>query len=110
MSKLLVRVAVCASLCIGLLVSARWWVPTRAVSAASASAAEQPPAGPTKLLRYADISRDAVIFSYAGDLWSASRQGGSAHRLTSGPGDKLYPKFSPDGQWIAFTASYDGNP
>jgi tricorn protease len=110
MSKLLVRVAVCTSLYIGLLVSARWLVPARAVSAASASAAEQTPAGPTKLLRYADISRDAVIFSYAGDLWSASRQGGSAHRLTSGPGDKLYPKFSPDGQWIAFTASYDGNP
>jgi tricorn protease len=25
-------------------------------------------------------------------------------------GDELYPKFSPDGKWIAFTGEYDGNP
>jgi tricorn protease len=73
-------------------------------------AVEQTPAGPTRLLRYADVSRDSVVFSYAGDLWLASRQGGAAHRLTSGASDKLYPKFSPDGKWIAFTAAYDGNP
>lgn len=68
------------------------------------------PQGNTKLLRYADISRDKVVFSYAGDLWTCARQGGAARRLTTGAGDKLYPKFSPDGKWIAFTASYDGNP
>jgi len=114
MSKLLMRVGVCASLCVSMLLGARWVVPGHAVSAAYAcagpDAADPAPTGPTKLLRYADISRNAVVLSYAGDLWSASRQGGAAHRLTSGPGDKLYPKFSPDGQWIAFTASYDGNP
>jgi len=111
MSKLLVRVGVCASLCLGLLLSARLVVPARAASAASAvMPPESAPAGPTKLLRYADISTNAVVFSYAGDLWTAARQGGAAHRLTSGPGDKLYPKFSPDGKWIAFTASYDGGP
>src|SRR3954464_3378778 len=116
MSKLLVRVGVCASLCLGLLTAARWQAPTLAVSAASTpisnaqAAAEHPPSGPTKLLRYADISKDAVVFSYAGDLWSASRQGGAAHRLTSGPGDKLYPKFSPAGQSTPFPGSYDGNP
>src|ERR1700686_5932842 len=72
---------------------------------------DQVPSGPTRLLRYADISKDRVVFSYAGDLWTASRrEGGSARRLTASPGDKLYPKFSPDGKWIAFTASYDGNP
>src|SRR5712671_5077014 len=72
--------------------------------------AGQPPAGPTRLLRYADISKDRVVFSYAGDLWTASREGGAAVRVTASPGDKLYPKFSPDGKWIAFSASYDGNP
>ena len=76
----------------------------------ASAAAEQAPAGPTKLLRYADVSKDSVVFSYAGDLWLASRQGGAAHRLTSGASEKLYPKFSPDGKWIAFTAAYDGNP
>jgi tricorn protease len=74
------------------------------------AAALEPPSGLTKLLRYADVSKDSVVFSYAGDLWLASRQGGAAHRLTSGPSEKLYPKFSPDGKWIAFTAAYDGNP
>ena len=64
----------------------------------------------THLLRYADISKDRVVFSYAGDLWTASREGGAARRLTTSAGEKLYPKFSPDGKWIAFTASYDGNP
>ena len=68
------------------------------------------PPGPTKLLRFADISRDRVVFSYAGDLWIAPRQGGDARRLTSAPGDELYAKFSPDGKWIAFTGQYDGNP
>lgn len=72
--------------------------------------ANQPPGGPTRLLRYADISKDKVVFSYAGDLWTASREGGAAVRVTASAGDKLYPKFSPDGKWIAFTASYDGNP
>jgi tricorn protease len=71
---------------------------------------EQAPDGPTKLLRFADISKDKVVFAYAGDLWVASREGGAARRLTSHVGDELYPKFSPDGKWIAFTGEYDGNP
>ena len=37
------------------------------------------------------------------------RAGGSARRLTSAPGAELFPKFSPDGRSIAFTAEYDGN-
>jgi len=77
---------------------------------APAQAADQVPDGPTKLLRFADISKDKVVFAYAGDLWISSRDGGSARRLTSHVGDELYPKFSPDGKWIAFTGEYDGNP
>jgi tricorn protease len=67
------------------------------------------PEGPTRLLRQPDIHGDQVVFVYAGDLWSASAKGGSARRLTAHPGDELYPKFSPDGKWIAFTGQYDGN-
>ncbi|HTS49297.1 MAG TPA: PDZ domain-containing protein [Bryobacteraceae bacterium] len=63
----------------------------------------------TRLLREPDISKDAVVFVYAEDLWLAPRSGGEARRLTSHPGDELYPKFSPDGKWIAFTGEYDGN-
>jgi tricorn protease len=77
----------------------------------SAAAADQVPSGPTRLLRFADISKDKVVFAYAGDLWISSREGGAAaRRLTSHIGDELYPKFSPDGKWIAFTGEYDGNP
>src|SRR6202451_2536953 len=105
MGKLLVRAGVCASIFAGLLLCVHC-----RVQGGAAKRAEQAPSGPTRLLRYADISKDAVVFSYAGDLWTASRQGGAARRLTSGTGDKLYPKFSPDGKWIAFTGVYDGNP
>ncbi len=71
--------------------------------------AQTAPAGPTRLLRYPHIWRDQVVFVYAGDLWTAATNGGRASRLTSHPGDELYPKFSPDGKWIAFTGQYDGN-
>ncbi len=63
----------------------------------------------TKLLRYPDIQGDRVAFVYAGDLWSASVEGGRAIRLTAHEGLELFPKFSPDGQWIAFTGQYDGD-
>ncbi|MBI4462704.1 MAG: PD40 domain-containing protein, partial [Acidobacteria bacterium] len=64
----------------------------------------------TRLMRYPDISRDQVVFVYAGDLWVAPRAGNAlARRLTAHPGDELFPKFSPDGQRIAFTGEYDGN-
>jgi tricorn protease len=76
----------------------------------AAGKAEESASGPTRLLRFADISKDRVVFAYAGDLWIASRQGGSARRLTSHIGDEIFPKFSPDGKWIAFTGEYDGNP
>jgi tricorn protease len=63
----------------------------------------------TKLLRFPDIQGDAVVFSYGGDLWRASAQGGTAVRLTAHPGVELFGKFSPDGKWIAFTGQYDGD-
>jgi tricorn protease len=63
----------------------------------------------TKLLRFPDISGDQVVFTYAGDLWLASTSGDTARRLTAHPGLELFAKFSPDGQWIAFTGQYDGD-
>ena len=63
----------------------------------------------TKLLRFPDIRADRVAFTYGGDLWTASTNGGLATRLTSHPGVELFAKFSPDGKWIAFTGQYDGD-
>lgn len=63
----------------------------------------------TKLLRFPDVHGQEVVFSYAGDLWKAPVAGGNAVRLTAHPGQELFPKFSPDGSWIAFTGQYDGD-
>jgi tricorn protease len=62
-----------------------------------------------RLMRFPDIYKDKIVFMYGGDLWLASSAGGDAHRITSDPGRELFPKFSPDGKWIAFTGQYDGN-
>lgn len=62
-----------------------------------------------RLLRFADIHGDRVAFVYAGDIWLASSTGGDAQRLTSDVGMELFPKFSPDGKRIAFSAEYGGN-
>ena len=55
------------------------------------------------------LSRDLIVFGYAGDLWSVSRAGGRATRLTTGVGIETAPVFSPDGSTIAFAGEYDGN-
>jgi tricorn protease len=63
----------------------------------------------SRLMRFPDIYQDKVVFVYAGDLWLVSAEGGMARRLTSDVGMELFPKFSPDGEWIAFTGQYEGN-
>lgn len=61
------------------------------------------------LFRYPDVSQTHIVFTYANDLWLVPREGGNAIRLTSPAGVETFPKFSPDGQSIAFSANYDGN-
>jgi len=62
----------------------------------------------TRLLRFADIHEDRIAFVYAGDIWVVPASGGTARRLTSHRGQELFPKFSPDGSQIAFSAEYSG--
>ena len=68
-----------------------------------------PLAEEARLMRFPDIHGDQVVFVYAGDLWLVSTGGGTARRLTTHPGQEQFPKFSPDGRHIAFSAVYDGN-
>ena len=62
-----------------------------------------------KLLRFPNINKDKIVFTYAGDLYLTDINGGIARRLTSDKGFEMFAKFSPDGKYIAFTAQYDGN-
>jgi len=95
------------------------WVIASALMWATAAAAQSPAApGPgtspdagheTRLIHQPAVSRDHLAFVYGGDLWTSDRDGQHPVQLTSHPANEFAPHFSPDGQWIAFSASYDGN-
>ncbi|HEY0342045.1 MAG TPA: hypothetical protein VGC34_14660, partial [Steroidobacteraceae bacterium] len=63
----------------------------------------------TRLLRQPAVSRDHIAFVYAGDIWVSDRDGRNPSRITSHPASEFAPHFSPDGNWIAFSAAYDNN-
>ena len=65
--------------------------------------------GGTKLLRFPDIHGKTIVFCHGSDIWRVSSNGGTATRLTAHEGQEVFPKFSPDGKWIAFTGQYDGD-
>nr|WP_070958967.1 S41 family peptidase [Hyphomonas sp. Mor2] len=54
------------------------------------------------------LNDEILVFSSEGDLWRTRANGGTAVRLTTHPEVETSPILSPDGQWIAFQASYDG--
>ncbi|HEX6181092.1 MAG TPA: hypothetical protein VFZ47_07570, partial [Chitinophagaceae bacterium] len=62
-----------------------------------------------RLFRYPDVSQSQICFVYGGDVWIVPKTGGTAFRLTSSTGEESYPRFSPDGKTLAFSATYDGN-
>ncbi len=63
----------------------------------------------TRLLRFPACWGDQIAFTYGGDLYSVPVAGGVARKLTGHAGNEMFPRFSPDGKWLAFTAQYDGN-
>lgn len=77
-----------------------------ALAVAQSARTEMPDA---RMLRFPDVSAEKIVFVYAGDLWTVSKEGGLAKKLSSPKGQELFPKFSPDGQTIAFSGNYDGN-
>ena len=62
-----------------------------------------------RLLQQPDVSDTQISFVYAGDVWIVNKSGGTATRLSSPAGLESFPKFSPDGKEIAFSANYHGN-
>jgi tricorn protease len=75
------------------------------VSAQTASTAASAPL----LLRFPSLSQDKIAFRYADDIWTVSRQGGDAERLTSNGQVNAGPFYSPDGASIAYSAHLHGN-
>ena len=62
-------------------------------------------------MRFSAISPDGntIAFSYKGDLFTVSAQGGTAHQLTSNAAYDAYPVWSPNGQRIAFASAREGS-
>jgi tricorn protease len=65
-------------------------------------------AAPPLLLRNPSLSADKIAFLYADDVWTVSRQGGEARRLTSVNAVTGGPYFSPDGSRIAYSTTQGG--
>ena len=80
------------------------------VAAAVAVAAAAPvDAAPIKFARYPHVHGNRLAFSYHGDLWVANADGSQPARLTAHVSRNTFPRFSPDGRWIAFTSNRMGN-
>ncbi len=61
------------------------------------------------MFRQPTVSQTQIAFVYAGDIWIVARKGGTATRLSSPQGEESFPRFSPDGTKLAYSAAYDGN-
>jgi tricorn protease len=62
-----------------------------------------------RLARQPDYHDGKIVFSYLGDLWKVNEDGSNPQRLTVHTARDAYPRFSPDGKWIAFSSDRYGN-
>jgi tricorn protease len=65
--------------------------------------------GNTRMLSNPAVHGQNLAFVYDNDIWLTQLSGGSARRLTQAPGKESALRFSPDGQWLAFSANYGDN-
>jgi tricorn protease len=66
-------------------------------------------AGVAGYYRFPTLNDNHVVFAAENDLWRVPIDGGLAQRLTTDEGNEAFPKFSPDGKWLAYSAEYEGN-
>src|SRR5579864_5592619 len=62
-----------------------------------------------RLVRYPHYHEGRVAFCYLGDIWTAREDGSDIKRLTVNKARDVFPRFSPDGKWIAFSSDREGN-
>jgi tricorn protease len=87
----------------------RWFRPHRPLNQPLRPPRPPTQAGPIKLARYPDYHAGRIAFSYMGDIWVAGEDGSNPVRLTVNTARETYPRFSPDGRWIAFSSNRFGN-
>jgi tricorn protease len=90
---------------------ARRLLPVAVLACAGALAIEAapPPAAAVNLARHPDYHTGTIVFSYLGDIWIAREDGSSVRQLTNNVARETFPRFSPDGQRIAFSSNRYGN-
>jgi tricorn protease len=67
------------------------------------------PAKEIRIPRHPDYHAGRIVFSYLGSLWLVNDDGSHPRRLTVNPARDTFPRFSPDGKWIAFSSNRYGN-
>ena len=62
-----------------------------------------------RMFRQPTVSQTQIAFVYAGDIWIVSRKVGLRPGSVLRKARRSFPRFSPDGSKIAYSAAYDGN-
>src|SRR2546428_12930747 len=62
-----------------------------------------------KLVRYPHYHHGRIAFTYLADIWTADEDGKNIKRITANKARDVYPRFSPDGKWIAVSSDGNGN-
>ena len=62
-----------------------------------------------RMLRHPSYSKGKITFTYLGDIWVVNEDGKNPQRLTDNKARDVLPRFSPDGNWIAFSSNRAGN-
>ena len=62
-----------------------------------------------RYVRYPHYHNGKVAFTYMGDIWIADESGKNVQRITAHHARDMTPRFSPDGQTIAFSSDREGN-